>query len=298
MMAIGFSAQDTPESIQIDEVVPRGLDAADWITAGVVLAVSIVLAIAARRLVTRALRAQDTPVGVARLVGRFLGAMVFAGGLVYVLSSLGIRIGPVLGALGIVGIALAFALQDILENFVAGILLQTRRPFAIGDQIDTNDYQGTVEDVNTRAVVMRTFDGERVVIPSAMVFKSPIHNHTAFDRRRTTVVVGVSYEARLAEAREVMLRAARQVDGVLNEPTPEAYLEELGESGVNYALRFWHEPGIADLWQVRDRVIEAVFDAFGQAEIEIPFPQRTVHLRRPASFEPTGPGAGAGAEGS
>lgn len=275
---VGFPAQSTPENIEIEEVVPSGLEATDWITAAAVLVASIVLAVVVRRVVARVVCSRDAPVGIGRLVGRFAAVAVFLGGLVYVLASLDIRVAPLLGALGIVGIALAFALQDILENFVAGIMLQTRRPFMVGDQIDTNDYAGTVEDVNTRAVVLKTFDGERVLIPSSMVLKNPIHNNTAFEKRRTTVSVGVSYDADLGEARDVVLRAVADIDGVLDNPSPEAYVEELGDSSVNFALRYWHEPTIAEFWQVRDRVIEAVFGALGAAGIEIPFPQRTVHV--------------------
>lgn len=276
-MIAPWVAQETPE-IQIEEVVPDGLDATDWITAAVVLVGALLVAWGVRRLTTTTLEKRDVALGIARLIGRFFAAAVFMAGLIYVLFSLGIRVGPLLGALGIVGIALAFALQDILENFVAGILLQTRRPFAIGDQVCTNDFEGTIEDVNTRVVVLQTFDGERVLIPSAMVLKNPIHNSTAFSHRRTTVTVGVSYDADLHETREVILDAVGGVPGVLEHPEPEALLEELGSSSVNFAVRFWHEPTIADFWQVRDGVIGAVFDALGSAGIEIPFPQRTLHF--------------------
>lgn len=282
-----FSAQETPE-IEVDEVVPGGIETIDWVTAAIVLVIAVALAWGTRQLVTRALCSRDVAVGIARLIGRFFAAAVFLAGLVYVLASLGIRIGPLLGALGIVGIALAFALQDILENFVAGILLQTRRPFAIGDQVSTNEFEGTVEDVNTRVVVLKTFDGERILIPSAMVLKNPIHNSTAFEQRRTTVVVGVSYDADLHETREVLLDAVKGVPGVLDRPEPEAYLEELDASSVNFAVRFWHAPTIAEFWAVRDGVIEATFDALGTAGIEIPFPQRTIHIPDASDTVPAG----------
>lgn len=251
----GFPTQQTPDTVEIEEVVPGGLDVADWVTAAVVLGVAVVVAVLARRAVTRIFTARGAPVGVGRLVGRFAAAAAFLAGLVYALNSLDIRVGPILGALGM-----------------------TRRPFAIGDQIASNDFEGTVEDVNTRAVVMKTFDGERVLIPSSMVLKNPIHNHTAFAQRRTSVAVGVAYEADLRRAREIILGALRDVEDVRTEPVPEALLEELADSSVNFAVRYWHEPTIAEFWRVRDRVIEVVFGALRAADIEIPFPQRTLHL--------------------
>src|SRR5207249_11269776 len=95
--------------------------------------------------------------------------------------------GPLLGALGIGGIALAFALQDILENFIAGLIIQARRPFRRGDEINTHDYVGRVEDVNLRNVIIRTFDGERVLLPNAMVLKAPVE-HTSELQSRFDIV--------------------------------------------------------------------------------------------------------------
>src|SRR5918911_169522 len=103
---------------------------------------------------------------------------VVAGGVMYSLSVLGVRLGPLVGALGIGGVALAFAAQTILANFLGSIILQLRRPFRRGDQIATAGCEGTVEDVNFRTVVLRTFDGERVLVPCSQVLSNPITNHT------------------------------------------------------------------------------------------------------------------------
>lgn len=90
------------------------------------------------------------------------------------------------------GLALAFALQNIIENLIAGIMLQTRRPFRIGDQVVVGGYEGQIEDISLRSTLLRTYDGRRVFVPSADVLKNAIENNTAFDRRRTTLQIGVA----------------------------------------------------------------------------------------------------------
>ncbi len=276
------------------QIVPSGLDGGDWVQAGILIVVAVVLAVGVSRVVIRLVAAGNrSRIGVAHLLGRLAGLFVFAGGVVYALNTLGVRIGPLLGALGIVGIALAFALQDILENLVAGVILQARNPFRYGDQLESGDWTGTVEDINFRAVVLRTFEGTRVVLPSSTVLKASIHNLTAFEHRRTTVEVGVAYGTDLRRAAEVIGEAVRDAEGVEAEPEPEVLLEELGESSVNFAVRFWHEPKVATMWRARDRVLLGVYEALGDAGIEIPFPHRTLAFV-PGAEPPAEDRAGAG----
>lgn len=258
-------------------VVPDGLGPLAWLRAAGLLVGGLLLAVLVHRLVVRAVGGGSPGrKGAARLLGRLAATAVACAGLVYALASLGVRIGPLLGALGIAGIAVAFALQDILENFVAGIIIQARNPFRFGDQVTSGEWQGTVEDINFRSVVLRTLDGTRVVLPSAAVLKVPIQNLTAFGARRTEVSVGVAYGTDLGQARDLMVHAVGGADGVLSDPAAEALVEELGADGVTFAVRFWHRPQVADMWAARDAALRAVHDALRAAGIEIPFPQRTI----------------------
>jgi len=206
-------------------------------------------------------------------------------GSVYALGTLGISLGPILGALGIVGIALAFALQDILSNFVAGIIIQLQRPFASGDEIVVGDHEGRIIAVDTRTITMETPDGETVRIPSAEVIKNPIVNHTQRGRRRTTLQVGVAYGTDLEAATWVLVESVVGVEGVLENPPPEALVEAFGDSSIDFAVRYWHPPSIAALWRTRSAVAKAVQQGLAGAGIEIPFPQRVVHLLRSPSPE-------------
>jgi small-conductance mechanosensitive channel len=231
-----------------------------------------------RRVVSRAAARDEGHGAAAEAVGRFAGLALAAMAFVYALGVVGVRLGPLVGALGIGGVALAFAGQSILANFLASLILQLRRPFRRGDQVSIDDCEGTVDEINFRTVVLRTFDGQRVLVPCASVLATPIVNHTTLGRRRTTLEVSVGYDADLDEARAVLLRALQTVDGVLDHPQPEVWVESFADSGISLALRFWHPPDTATLWRVRSEVAVAAKKALDGAGIAIPFPQRVLRF--------------------
>jgi small conductance mechanosensitive channel len=257
-------------------VVRDGLTAVDWIVAGAILVIGMVAGTVLRWLVGRALGRGDSERAATVMVSRVVAWLAVTVALFWSLALLGVRIGPLFGAVGIGGVAIAFAAQSIIANFLASIILQVRRPFRRGDQIETNDCEGTVEDVDFRVVRLRTFDGERVMVPCAEVLSKPIVNLTTLGRRRTTLEVGVAYGADLEQARDVLLAAVEEADGVLDRPPAEVWVKEFDDSAVTLAVRFWHAPDIASLWRVRSHVAVAVKNALNGAGIEIPFPQRVL----------------------
>lgn len=279
------------EAINTSELGPW-----DYGRAAIILVASIVLGRAARFVIKRVLSRTRTDDFLGDLIGRIVSYLVVAFGFVYALEALDIAVAPVLGALGIVGIALAFALQDILENFVAGVILQLRRPFTAGDEIASEDHEGRVIAIDARTVTIRTPDGEIVQLPSSAVIKNAIVNHTQNGRRRTTLMVGVAYGTDLDHATRVAREAATSADGVLETPGVQVYVEGFGDSSVDLAVRFWHPPSMAAAWSVRDDVARAVARGFAANDIEIPFPQRVVHM--PAAARPAAPEASTeGADG-
>lgn len=261
----------------VDALQSDGQDALAWATAGGVLVGAIIVSLIVKFGVRRAL-SRRIDAALAELIARLLAYVIVVVGVVYSLESLGVAVGPVLGALGIAGIALAFAFQDILENFVAGILLQLKRPFTYGDQVSINDYEGTVQTVDSRLVTIRTPDGETVMIPSATVIKADINNYTQFGRRRTTVPVGVAYGTDLELAQQVLTDAVSNASGVLDAPVPEVLFEAFGASSIDFVVRFWHDPGIASEWETRSSVGMSIDRALDAADITIPFPQRTLWM--------------------
>ncbi len=252
------------------------IQAAEIWLAVVLLVVTLVAAVVVRRLAVRLLDRGDSDRRVGRLTGRFLSVVVVIIGLVYVLGILNIQIGPLLGALGVGGIALAFAAQDILQNLVAGVLLQIRRPFRVRDQISSGDFEGTVIDVNLRTVEMTTYDGLTVYLPNAEVLKAPIVNFTRTPLNRTSIEVGLAYDTDLDQAREVLLAACQGAEGVADTPEVEVWIQSFGASAINCAVRYWHASDIASRWRVRNAVATAVKRGLDGVGIVIAFPQQTL----------------------
>lgn len=233
-------------------------------------------AVLVRRLLIHVVDRGDTDRGTGRLAGRFLSVLIIVFGLIYALGLLGVSIGPLVGALGVGGIALAFAVQDILQNFVAGILLQIRRPFRVRDQIGSGTFEGTVVDVNLRTTELRSYDGLTVYLPNADVLKAPIVNYTRTPFSRTSLTVGVAYDTDLGRACEILLASCGWAEGVQSRPPPEVWVEEFGDSSINVAVRYWHAADIASRWRVRSAVAISIKAALDEAGIVIPFPQRTL----------------------
>ena len=277
----------------LDEAIDTGgTDWVDWAVAAGILVGGILVALVVGRLLRRAFARRDVEGFLVDLVARLTSMVVVVVSMVWSLATLGVRVGPLLGALGIAGIALAFALKDTLENFIAGLLLQTRRPFHKGDEIVVGEDEGAVVEVNARSVVIDTPDGERLFVPSSRLITEPIVNLTRFSRRRTTLIVQVAYGTDLERAHEVLQAALEAEPGALDEPPPEVRVEAFAESGIDVALRFWHLPRITEMWRVRDRVAVAAHAALLDAGIEIPFPQRVLRLA-PGTELPVTTAAGA-----
>lgn len=267
-VALLAQSEDVP-LIDDDVTLSQGLQALS------VFVATIVASLLLRRALVRWATLHGSP-HVGRTLGRFLSVVLIGVGLIYSLDTLGVRIGPLVGALGIGGIALAFAAQDMLANLISGVMISIRRPIRHGEQISTGEYEGTVEDVNLRTVEIRSYDGNTVLVPNKDVLQNPIVNYTRTPYRRTELVVGVAYDTDLEQARQVLLNAFETVDEVRKHPPPEAWVFEFGESSINIALRYWHPADIASVWRVRSGVAVSAKRALDEAGMTIPFPQRTL----------------------
>jgi small-conductance mechanosensitive channel len=179
--------------------------------------------------------------------------------------------------LGISGVAIGFAFRDILQNFLAGILILLTEPFRIGDQIVVTGYEGTVEEIETRATSIRTYDGRRVVIPNSDLFTQSVTVNTAFSQRRLQYDIGIGYGDDIAHAKSVILEALRGVHGVLQDPEPEALVVDLANSTVNIRARWWiNPPRRIDVVRSMDDALHAIKDALTQEGIDLPFPTQQI----------------------
>lgn len=179
--------------------------------------------------------------------------------------------------LGIGSVAIGFAFRDILQNFLAGILLLITEPFRIGDQIVVNEFEGTVEEIQTRATFIRTYDGRRVVIPNADLFVDSVIVNTAFDHRRIEYDVGIGYGDNIGDAKRLIFEALDECDSVLADPAPEVLLVDLAGSSINLRVRWWIEPPRRrDALDSQDEVLVAVKQKLSANGIDLPFPTQQI----------------------
>ncbi len=216
---------------------------------------------------------------VTSLLARSVQLLLVAAGLFAALGILQLEktVASLLAGVGILGLALGFACQDIAANFVSGILMSVRHPFRVGDVVETNGFLGVVERMELRALRLRKTTGELVVLPNRLVYEKPIVNFSDEGRRRVDVEVGISYGEDLARVRRVVLEVVSRLERRLVEPEPEFYWVRFGESSIDLVVRFWARyRREKDHLAARSEAIQAIQKAFAEQEIPIPFPVRTL----------------------
>ena len=247
-------------------IVPRALAAL------AVLALFWLLAATVRALLRLLFRRVISDLTVENLLKQLAYYAVWAIGILVAADVLGFEPGTVVAGLGLTGLALGFALKDIISNFVSGIIILGLRPFEIGDEIVVGPTEGTVQRIELRATEIRTYDGRVVLVPNAELFTSRVTNNTAAPVRRAAVEVPVGYGTDLKTAEDALLRAAKTVAAVLDAPEPSVRLRELGPADVLMELRFWTDSRRADLLATTSSVRRAVVQAFRETGIALPEP--------------------------
>lgn len=206
------------------------------------------------------------------------GVMIALGALIALIIVFpSFKVADLVGILGLGGVAIGFAFRDILGNFLAGILLLLTEPFKIGDQIIVGVFEGTVIDIHTRATLIRTYDGRRVVIPNEKLFTESVTVNTARENRRSQYDVGIGVGDDIGRAKELMLDAARKVEGVLADPAPEALVLDLADFAVKIRLMWWTAPPEQiNMLRVTDEVLTAVKQTLVANGVDLPFPTQQV----------------------
>lgn len=207
----------------------------------------------------------------------YVGTWVIGSLMAAVVAFPGLELGDIIATLGLSSVAIGFAFQDIFKNFLAGILLLLQEPFRINDQIIIGDYEGTVERIDIRITRIRTYTGEEVLLPNSTVFTSAVQVRTAFNSRRTDLGVGVDYNTPLSEAAELLQRIITDVEGVLDNPAPEIDLVNFGDSSIDFVVRYWTLSQQNEVRRTQTKAIVAIKKAFDQADINIPYPIRTLY---------------------
>jgi len=263
----------------IDQAVPDRLGLSDWTEAALIVLAAIVLAVIVRQLVLRLDRRADSQSYAVRVLARFASFAIVTAGVLYAFAALEIRLTPLLAGLGVLGVVIAFATKDLTANYVAGLLIGIRRPFRIGDEVESQGNEGVVEDLNLRYTTVRAYDNTRVLLPNAGVFGNPLINRTVNEYRRSDVALEVTHDTDLSRARRLIEEAMSAVNGVMASPPPIARAEDFADSSVVIRFYFWHAPSKIEELTVRDEVVEAVLATCRQNGIKIATPQRDVRFR-------------------
>ena len=192
--------------------------------------------------------------------------------------------GALVGTAGIAGIAIGFAFKDLVENYMASVLLSLRQPFQPNDHVDIDGFEGKVVRLTSRATVLMTLDGNHIRIPNGRVFKAVILNYSHNPRRRFDFAVGVAADADLAEAQEAGVGVLQRMPGVLDDPAPSSVIVEVGDSSVPIRFFGWVDQGTTNFGRARSEAIRLVKEAIEAAGIELPEPTYRV---RTEEYQPT-----------
>ena len=229
------------------------------------------------------------------LVGRAIQVAVVLAGVLVALDLLEATalVGAVAGTAGLAGLAVGFAFQDIVQNYLAGLLLAVRQPFDKNDHVLVDTHEGKIVRLTPRETILMTLDGNHVRIPNALVFRSPMTNFTRNPRRRFQFDAGVGPVDDLAVARKAGIEVMEGMEGVLSDPPPEALVVELGDSWVTVRFMAWVDQRNADFGRVRSEAIRLVKRRLELAGVSLPSPEYVIRMAGPGApaEEPGVPGA-------
>jgi small-conductance mechanosensitive channel len=219
------------------------------------------------------------PRGVPAAVSMLTNYIIIGLGFMIALSAAGFDLSKFAILLGALGVGIGFGLQNIVNNFISGLILIFERPIQLRDTIAQGELYGIVSRIGIRSSTIRTFDGAEVIVPNSNLISNEVTNWTLSDRRRRIqILVGVAYGTDPEKVLSILKETVKNNPEILDNPEPIYLFRAFGESSLNFDVRFWTDS--ADAWlQLQSDVTVEINNAFKKAGIEIPFPQRDLHLR-------------------
>ncbi len=231
-------------------------------------------------LVYKVLANSKIELGVRVAVGTIFRYLVLVLGLIVVMQTVGINLSTLTILAGALGVGIGFGLQNITNNFVSGIIILFERPIKVGDRIQVGDVYGDVVSISMRSTTVVTNDNISVIVPNSEFISSTVVNWSHTDRNvRFNIPVGVAYKEDPEKVKRILLEVADKEDGVLKNPNPDVLFEEFGDSSINFNLRIWTNNYITTPGILKSRLYFEIFKKFREQNIEIPFPQRDLHIK-------------------
>jgi small conductance mechanosensitive channel len=231
-----------------------------------------------RKIVVRVLRRTETDESIVKFAGSMIKILILVFAIIAALAKFGIETTSFVAVLGAVGFAVGFALQGSLSNFASGIMVLVFRPFKVGDYITAGGVSGSVKEIQLFNTVLSTPDNVKVIVPNSKIYGDVIINYAGYDTRRVDFVFGIGYGSSIQRAKEILGKILQEDKRVLAEPSPQIAVSELADSSVNLVVRPWVKK--EDYWEFKFDVTRRVKEEFDANDIEIPFPQRAVHMMK------------------
>jgi small-conductance mechanosensitive channel len=256
------------------------------------LALAFVTRLGKRFLKTEILAHTNIEVGQRYAIVRAVGYFIFLLGLIIGLESAGLDLRSLLVVGGALGIGIGFGLQNIVANFVAGLVILWEQPVKLGDIIDVSGTIGEVVKIGARGTWVRTLDNEIIIVPNSEFTNNKVTNWTANDKTvRFSIPVGVGCDSDLVGVRDLLEEIALRNPEVLRDPPPRAFLRAFGDSTINFDLRVSSQSGTQHPWQLQSDLMIEIARVFRERKIDMPFPQQDIHVRSmPDPFAVAGPG--------
>jgi len=218
--------------------------------------------------------------GVRIAVGTIIRYLILVLGLVVIMQTVGIDLSALTILAGALGVGIGFGLQNITNNFVSGIIILFERPIKVGDRIEVGDVFGDVVNISMRSTTVITNDNIAIIVPNSDFISSKVINWSYNDRNiRFNIPIGVSYKEDPEIVKKILLEIAGDTTGILKNPAPEVLFSEMGDSSINFILRVWTDKYTSKPAILKSILYFEIFKRFKKADIEIPFPQRDLHIK-------------------
>jgi small-conductance mechanosensitive channel len=247
------------------------------LTALGILILALYFARVLSRIINRVLKRRNAPEGVTQLLAQLAYGTIVVAGIITALQRF-FDVTAFLAGLGILGFTVGFALQDVMKNFAAGVILLIQQPFHINEVIGTAGFDGTVLEIDLRSTEIKASDGRIVNIPNANILAGPIINYTRADRRRVDLTFRVGYEADTEAARKAILESIQNIPGVVAEPKPLANFSNFGDSALEFSTSFWIDTSKTDPGAAKDSAFLLIKQALDKQGIHMPFPIQRVYM--------------------
>ena len=212
------------------------------------------------------------------LVSQFVRITVIVFGGILALEQVDFNVTGFVAGLGIAGFTIGFALQDISRNFIAGIIMIIRQPFSVGDAIKIDTFSGAVTDITLRDTVIKTWDGERVIIPNQTVFNASITNYSDLPLRRRNIIFLIHQDEDVAKVITLFRQAVENIEGILDNPKLIVQAENMNSAGVQIAIRFWVDQSNGNLFEIHSQAIQAIRNAAVREKIILPSSVQVVQV--------------------